>query len=90
MTAALDSAIEARTERLKQQEEGHSRREASAERASGAKSKEERKEMGGRAKSCSPLSPPISKESEEGEPAERESVRVGQLKLLPSRRDVRI
>ena len=41
-------------------------------------------------KSCSPLSPPISKESEEGEPAERESVRVGQLKLLPSRRDVKI
>ena len=41
-------------------------------------------------KSCSPLSPPISKESEEGEPAERESVRVGQLKLLPSRREVRI
>ena len=56
--------------------------------------KQERKEMGGRArssKSCSPLSPPISKESEEeGELAEGESLKVGQLKLLPSRRDVRI
>ena len=88
MTVALDSAIEARMERLKQQEE-----KASAERVSEAKSKGERKETGERtrsSKSCSPLSPPISKESEEGEPAERESVRVGQLKLLPSRRDVRI
>ena len=79
-------------EKLKQ-EEGHSRREVSAERDSGKKSKEERKEMGERtksSKSCSPLSPPSPKEEEECESAERESLRVGQFKLLPNRRDVRI
>ena len=66
------------------------RREASVERVSGV-GKQERKEMGERAKSCSPLSPPFSKESEEeGGLAEGEGLRVGQLKLLPSRRDVKI